>query len=372
MKRAKYLLVGIVVIAMVLSTASSLGSNFVGNRNVENNVASPASIGAVLEVTTDKTVYCLGEPVTVFLTNVGDEILSAGGPIVTIYNEDDEIVYEEACYCWWELEPGEYITWPSWDQTDKQGNQVPVGEYIGEGFLSGGGENYVDTAIFFIIDYNPSGSPSGPTEGVVDVEYTFCIKLPDDPECEPYYVMWDWGDGTMGEWLGPYGAGEIVCETYSWSYPGYYEIRVKIKDGCGNEYWSDPLTIHIIANSPPNPPAIEGPTSGKAGEEYDYTFVSTDPEGTVIWYYIDWGDESNNGWVGLFISGQEITLSHTWNEKGIYTIKAKAKDVHDAESDWAELTVSMPRNKMLSNSFFQRFLQQFPNAFPILRYLLGL
>ena len=371
MYKRKYLLVGIAAIAIVLSTAGSLGYNFEGNKNAGNNVGNPASIGAVLEVTTDKTAYCLGEPVTIFLTNVGDEILSAGGPIVTIYNNEEEIVYQEACYCWWELEPEEYITWLPWDQTDQQGNQVPVGEYVGEGFLSDGGEGYVDTAIFFITDNIPSGSPSGPTEGVIGVEYIFCIKLPDDPECEPYYTLWDWGDGTMGEWLGPYGAGEIVCVTYSWNEPGDYEIRVKIRDSCDDEYWSDPLAIHVIANSPPNTPTIEGLTSGKVRTSYDYTFTAADPESAIIWYYIDWDDGSNTGWVGLYISGQEIILSHTWNEQGTYTIKAKAKDVYGAESDWGKLSVTMPRNRAM-NTPFQWFLQSHPHLFPILRHLLGL
>ena len=108
-------------------------------------------VGPVLEVTTDKEVYIQGEAVTIFLTNVGDEVLSGGGPIVTIYNNENEIVYQDACYCWYELEPGEYVTWPPWDQTDQQGNQVPIGAYVVEGFLSGGEEGYIDDAIFYIV-----------------------------------------------------------------------------------------------------------------------------------------------------------------------------------------------------------------------------
>ncbi|UCD13625.1 MAG: hypothetical protein JSW60_08725 [Thermoplasmatales archaeon] len=87
--------------------------------------------------------------------------------------------------------------------------------------------------------------PYGPIEGFVGVDYTFCFDLPDDPECEPYYVIWDWGDGHVTSWIGPYSAGETVCANHSWDEPGDYEVKVAIKDGCGNEYWSDPLTITI-------------------------------------------------------------------------------------------------------------------------------
>lgn len=367
MSKRKYFLVGIIVIAILLSTAGSFGSNLIVNKNLLNkNIQHPISKGAILEVTTDKTTYQLGDPVTIFLTNIGDELLCGGGPIVTIYNEEDEIVYQEACYCYWELEPEEYITWPSWDQTDKQGNQVPVGEYVVEGFLSGHNEDYIDTVTFFIISYDPSGAPSGPTAGVIDIEYIFCIKLPNEPEFEPYYLMWDWGDGTTSGWLGPYEAEEIVCVTYSWNEPGDYDIRVKIKDIYDNEYWTDPLTIHIIINNPPTQPNIDGQKNGKVGISYDYNFKSTDPEDTIIWYYIDWGDDSNTGWVGLYKSGQETIFNHTWNEQETYTIKAKAKDIHGAEGNWSEfeIKISNPRTRT-----WLRFLDMFPILQKILQIL---
>lgn len=366
MNKRKYLFVGIVVMALVLSTAGSLGYNYNVIKNDGSIVGKSFSVGAVLEVTTDKTAYCLGEPVTIFLTNVGDEILCAGGPIVTIFNECDEIIYEEGCYCYWELESGEYITWPSWDQTDKHGNQVPVGEYVVEGFLSDGGEGYVDTAIFFIIDNIPSGLPSGPTEGVVDVEYTFCIKLPDNPECEPYYTLWDWGDGMMSEWLGPYEAGAIVCVGYSWCEPGDYEIRVQIRDSCNNKYWSDTLTIHVIMNNPPNTPIIEGSTSGETGEEYTYCINVTDPDGDFIYVLWDWGDGTNTGWLGPYQSGKEICASHSWEKTGTFIIKVTIKDEYDAMVT-ASLKVTMTKDKIAPNNLIILRLLEY---FPILQTLL--
>ncbi len=150
MKNIKYPLIGVVFIMLVFSTIGSLGFPIVDNKNAEIFWRIPISKGPILEVTTDKTIYSVGEPVTTFLTNVGDEMLSGGGPIITIYDEEDEIVYQEAVYCWHELDPGEFIEWLPWDQTDKHGQQVPVGEYVVEGILSGGGDNYVDDATFYI------------------------------------------------------------------------------------------------------------------------------------------------------------------------------------------------------------------------------
>ncbi len=71
-----------------------------------------------------------------------------------------------------------------------------------------------------------------------------------------------------------------------------------------------------------------------------------------------------------------VNLSYaisTWAEKDTYTIAAKAKDEYGLERDWATLEVEMPVNQQVDiHPLFQRILERFPNAFPILRHLLGL
>ncbi len=97
-------------------------------------------------------------------------------------------------------------------------------------------------------------------------------------------------------------------------------------------------------NLPPEAPIIGGQTNGKAGKEYEYTFNATDPDGDPVMYLIEWGD-NNTEWTEYSDSGEEIMLKHIWSKKGEYTIKAKAIDIYDGESDWATLIVTMPKNK---------------------------
>ena len=104
-----------------------------------------------------------------------------------------------------------------------------------------------------------------------------------------------------------------------------------------------------IPNSPPFPPSINGPISGKAGEEYEYAFATTDPDGDDVYYYMEWGDGQIEEWIGPYTS-EEIYLPHIWNEQGLYTIKIKAKDSHDGESEWATLEISMPKNIQTTNN----------------------
>ncbi len=95
----------------------------------------------------------------------------------------------------------------------------------------------------------------------------------------------------------------------------------------------DPWQYENIA---PNIPDISGPTIGKGGIELNYTFISIDPDNDQIFYFIDWGDGEKEEWIGPYASGEEITFGHIWSEKGIFEIKAKAKDINDAESEWSD------------------------------------
>ncbi len=126
-------------------------------------------------------------------------------------------------------------------------------------------------------------------------------------------------------------------------------------------------------NNPPSAPEIDGPTSGKVGIKYDYILRSTDPDGDNVSYCIQWGDNTEMC-IGPFASGENVTANHTWFKRGVFTIKAQAKDTHGAVSDWGTLEVTMPKNKSFNFNFnmLSWLFERFPNAFPILRHLLGL
>jgi hypothetical protein len=125
-------------------------------------------------------------------------------------------------------------------------------------------------------------------------------------------------------------------------------------------------------NQPPVIPTITGPATGKIRVETEYNFTATDPDGDEVYYFIEWGDETNSSWIGPYLSGDLIIESHTWSTKGTYTIKAKAKDVFGNESGWGTFSVTMPYSYNLPfQPFWERLLKRFPNAFPIVRHLMG-
>ena len=173
---------------------------------------------------------------------------------------------------------------------------------------------------------------------------------------------------------GPSKLGKVLYDSkfyvhYNFGWDHHYEFM--------NMYdynlYGDPSMIREgISSSAPIAPHIDGPSSGKAGEEHEYIFVATDLNKNDVSYYIEWGDETVEDWIGPYPSGDEANVNHTWIEQGEYTIKAKAKDTGGLESDWSTLSVSMPRNKPFTDRQFLKFLAQYPILYQLLQQVLRL
>jgi hypothetical protein len=215
--------------------------------------------------------------------------------------------------------------------------------------------------------------PNGPTHGKVNREYTFSSATT-DPNGDQIYYMFDWGDGSPRLWLGPYPSGMTASAVHSWSVNGTYNITVKAKDSHNvSSHWSDPLPITIVLNDPPETPTLSGPDSGKPGKIYLFYFQTTDSDEDDVSYFVDWGDNTTTGWLGPYDSGVQKSASHGWGQEGTYTVKIKAKDTKDAESDWGILPVTIPCSYDHSILRFVEWLfDHFPHAFPMLRHVLKL
>ncbi len=87
--------------------------------------------------------------------------------------------------------------------------------------------------------------PTGPTEGNPDNEYTF-YALTSDPDGDDISYIFDWGDGSFSDWIGPVESGTPISENHTWTVEDKFDIRVRAQDTHGDiSEWSDPLTINI-------------------------------------------------------------------------------------------------------------------------------
>jgi len=177
---------------------------------------------------------------------------------------------------------------------------------------------------------------------------------------KPYSWFWDFGDTYTSDEQNP---------THIYTEAGKYDVTLTVTDSHSNSSSDTTFALIQETNNPPNTPTIIGETNGKVGVEYDYDFVTIDTDGNPVWYLVEWGDGTSTGWRGAYNSGQQITFSHSWYRDDTFTIKAKAKDPYNTESDWGILEVTMPRDKVLHNSLFLRLYEQYQNAFAILQYI---
>jgi len=189
-------------------------------------------------------------------------------------------------------------------------------------------------------------------------------------------------DGTIyvGTNIGEVSGGEIIAVnpngTERWrkkiAFDGWIDSSPVIgEDGTvyiGSAYEVSHGFLHafgpVESNNPPDTPSITGKSEGKVGETYELQLKVLDPENNPISFFIDWGD-GTEGWKRERASGEKYYYGYEWSEKGIYTIRVKAKDTLGAESDWAYLEVTMPHTY---NSFW--WLDGLLDRFPLLQMLL--
>jgi len=314
---------------------------------------------------------CFGET---WLREVDKGGIAFWGASASTYWDEDDILEKGMFQAWWE------------DGLEWIGGMTDMGlMYLYENYSGGGSTKYYfeaynvngDPSVRIWSD-NPSqppetpSEPAGPDEWILDAEATFTASTT-DPEGDSIYYMFDWGDETMSEWLGPYPSGQTVETTYAWTELGDYEVKVVARDTYNAQSdWSEPHTISIIENSPPDDPIISGPSTIRVAKQYTYTVIADDPEDHDVYYYIYWGDGDYVNWEGPYNSGEATTFQHSWSELGDYTIQVKAMDSIGDKSGITHFDITVTNSRATQYNLILRLLENLMKSFPILERLLNL
>jgi len=270
-----------------------------------------------------------------FGTNIGD---GAGGEIIALNPDGTERWRKMIANDWVESSPS-------------------IGEdgtvYIGSSSSSPGGNSYGYLHAFNRADL--SADADGPHYGLISEAVQF--NGTGIGGYKPYTEWhWDFGDGDTSTERNP---------LHTYSTDDNYTVTLTVTDVTGNSSEGSTFAWIQDGNDPPEIPIIIGPKKRSIKELIGYKFNSSDPEGTPIWYFIEWGDGTDSGWIGPYNSGEQIGRDHKWYEWGRYTIRCKTKDPYDDKSEWGELKVTMPKNH---NMGFMHWL----NKYPILQKFLGI
>lgn len=128
-------------------------------------------------------------------------------------------------------------------------------------------------------------------------------------------------------------------------------------------------------NTPPNPPEINGPQTGKIRQTYEYSFTLTDPDDGDFMFTmeVDFGDEvvieGGAGCGKIWYSGTVLEMTYKWTTADTYGIKARVQDSYGDWSEWSEpFEVSMPK-QMFHHPIITRLMERHPQLYQIINSL---
>lgn len=122
--------------------------------------------------------------------------------------------------------------------------------------------------------------------------------------------------------------------------------------------FGDP-TISFYKYRPETPNKPVGPDKGTIEEYYQYQTSTSDPNNDLVYYQWDIGFGEPLDWMGPFAPGEICLLNNTWDKKGTYNIRVRAKDEHGYHSAWSDpLEVSMPYMKQDQKTFLRMIMQE--------------
>jgi hypothetical protein len=88
--------------------------------------------------------------------------------------------------------------------------------------------------------------------------------------------------------------------------------------------------------APPNTPSIPvGPAAPGLLATYEFSSSAVDPGGDNVAVRFDWGDGDTSDWSALMPSGDTASASHAWADTGTYYVRAQAKNMANAVSEWS-------------------------------------
>ncbi|MDG6218127.1 MAG: aryl-sulfate sulfotransferase [Candidatus Thermoplasmatota archaeon] len=95
-----------------------------------------------------------------------------------------------------------------------------------------------------------------------------------------------------------------------------------------------PGIINLLTPDPPRRP--NGKIFVRSDSVAFYSTTISFSENLSIVF--DWGDGTDSGWVQLDDDQTDITLEHSWNNSGLFFIRAKSKNEYDIESPWSRIS----------------------------------
>jgi hypothetical protein len=91
-------------------------------------------------------------------------------------------------------------------------------------------------------------------------------------------------------------------------------------------------------NHAPLVPSLLAPTLAQRGDSIRVRVSSYDHDADSLYFFIEWGDGTEAGWVGPVPSASDYEVFHVYNDTGVFAVLAKAKD-ESRETGWSDTSL---------------------------------
>lgn len=190
----------------------------------------------------------------------------------------------------------------------------------------------------------PSAGVTGPTAGLNSGCTPFRVRFINSSynTSGSTYFIWDWGDGETDS-LGPETYNDTIYHTYKkGAYTGSCAKTVKVtaKNNCGQSQatWS---SVNLYDKDDANITSADSvkciATQGKTFTFNNSSALNCMPG--VRWYYWDFGDGSNSGWMT-----QKISQTHTYPTSGFYTVMLIDSNLCGSDTAFYRVALAYPPN----------------------------
>jgi hypothetical protein len=88
-------------------------------------------------------------------------------------------------------------------------------------------------------------------------------------------------------------------------------------------------------NRAPLVPSLLVPNMVQRGDSVRAWVASYDSDSDSLYFFINWGDGAESGWVGPVPSGTDLGIFHSYGDTGVFGVIAKAKDATH-ETGWSD------------------------------------
>jgi hypothetical protein len=196
-------------------------------------------------------------------------------------------------------------------------------------------------SVALTVNVEKISAPTAPTQqptgvAVPGITFTYTTGGSTSNIGDPVQYLFDWGDGTNSGWLTP-GTGNTASASKTWFSGGTFAVRTKAR--CATHTfvesdWSQALQVQVETITTPNAPS--GPISVSLIVNPTNTYTvsgAVSNLGHAVQYFIDWGDNTNTGW----LAAGTTTGDKTWTAVGAYlvTVRARCSVDNQALSGWS-------------------------------------